>query len=74
MIFDLDSTHSDTYGEQEKTDYNTHYQTNGYHPQVAFDCLTWDFLKADRYLLNLAKSPVQIDNSPPWDKKEIVYS
>ena len=29
MIFDLDSTHSDTYGKQEKTDYNAHYQTNG---------------------------------------------
>jgi len=28
IIFDLDSTHSDTYGEQEKPDYNAHYQTN----------------------------------------------
>ena len=25
MIFDLDSTHSDTYGKQEKTDYKAHY-------------------------------------------------
>ena len=47
MIFDLDSTHSDTYGNQEKTDYNAHYQTNGYHPLVAFDGLTGDFLKAE---------------------------
>ena len=47
MIFDLDSTHSDTYGEQEKTDYNAHYQTNGYHPLVAFDGLTGEFLKAE---------------------------
>ena len=47
LIFDLDSTHSDTYGHQEKTDYNAHYQTNGYHPLVAFDGLTGDFLKAE---------------------------
>src|SRR5699024_7158072 len=42
----LDSTHSDTFGHQEQTDYNAHYQTNGYHPLVAFDGLTGDFLKA----------------------------
>ena len=47
MIFDLDSTHSDTYGDQENTDYNAHYRTNGYHPLVAFDGLTGDFLKAE---------------------------
>ena len=47
MIFDLDSTHSDTYGKQERTDYNAHYQTNGYHPLVAFDGLTGGFLKAE---------------------------
>ena len=41
------STHSDTYGNQEKTDYNAHYQTNGYRPLVAFDGLTGDFLKAE---------------------------
>ena len=46
MIIDLDSTHSDTFGHQEQTDYNAHYQTNGYHPLVAFDGLTGDFLKA----------------------------
>lgn len=47
LIFDLDSTHSDTYGNQEKSDYNAHYRTNGYHPLVAFDGLTGDFLKAE---------------------------
>lgn len=47
MIFDLDSTHSDTFGNQEMTDYNAHYQTNGYHPLVAFDGLTGEFLKAE---------------------------
>lgn len=46
MIIDLDSTHSDTFGNQEQADYNAHYQTNGYHPLVAFDGLTGDFLKA----------------------------
>lgn len=46
MIIDLDSTHSDTFGHQEQTAYNAHYGTNGYHPLVAFDGLTGDFLKA----------------------------
>ncbi len=47
MIFDLDSTHSDTFGNQETSGYNAHYQTNGYHPLVAFEGLTGDFLKAE---------------------------
>lgn len=47
MIIDLDSTHSDTLGNQEKTEYNTHYGTQGYHPLVAFDGLTGDFLKTE---------------------------
>ena len=42
MIIDLDSTHSDTFGNQEQTDYNAHYGTNGYHPLVAFDGLNGD--------------------------------
>lgn len=46
IIFDLDSTHSDTYGNQELTAYNTHYGTVGFHPLVAFDGITGDFLKA----------------------------
>ena len=46
MIIDLDSTHSDTFGNQEQTAYNAHYGTTGYHPMVAFDGLTGDFLKA----------------------------
>lgn len=47
MIIDLDSTHSDTFGNQEDTNFNAHYGTNGYHPLVAFDGLTGDFLKAE---------------------------
>jgi len=46
IIFDLDSTHADTYGEQESASYNTHYGTVGFHPLVAFDGITGDFLKA----------------------------
>lgn len=46
LIFDLDSTHADTYGNQEKYSYNAHYRTLGFHPLVAFDGLTGDFLKA----------------------------
>ena len=47
MIIDLDSTHSDTFGNQEDANFNAHYGTNGYHPLVAFDGLTGDFLKAE---------------------------
>lgn len=46
LIVDLDSTHSDTFGEQESAAYNTHYGTVGFHPLVAFDGVTGDFLKA----------------------------
>jgi hypothetical protein len=46
IIFDLDSTHSDTYGNQESAAYNAHYGTVGFHPLVAFDGVRGDFLKA----------------------------
>ena len=46
IIFDLDSTHADTYGEQESSNFNAHYGTVGFHPLVAFDGVTGDFLKA----------------------------
>lgn len=46
LIFDLDSTHSDTYGNQEDVSYNSHYGTVSYHPLVAFDEVTSDFLKS----------------------------
>ena len=45
LFIDLDFTHSDTYGGQESS-YNTHYGTMGFHPLVAFDGATGDFLKA----------------------------
>ena len=47
MVIDLDSTHSDTYGNQESADFNSHYQTIGYYPLVAFDSLTGMFLGAE---------------------------
>lgn len=46
LLFDLDSTHSDTYGKQDQSAYNAHYGTVGFHPLVAFDGFTGDFLKA----------------------------
>lgn len=42
----MDSTHADTYGCQESSAYNAHYGTVGFHPLVAFDGVTGDFLKA----------------------------
>lgn len=46
LIFDLDSTHSDTFGHQESAAYNAHYGTIGFYPLVAFDGVTGDFLNA----------------------------
>lgn len=46
LILDLDSTHADTFGNQEKSAYNGHYQTNGYHPLLAFDTLSGCLLNA----------------------------
>ena len=46
LIIDLDSTHADTFGKQQSASYNSHYGTVGFHPLVAFDGITGDFLKA----------------------------
>jgi len=46
LFIDVDSTHSDTFGNQESSSYNSHYGTTGFHPLVAFDGATGDFLKA----------------------------
>ncbi len=46
LILDLDSSYAEAHGHQEQTDYNTHYGVVGFHPLVAFDGLTGDFLKA----------------------------
>ena len=46
FVFDLDSANFTTCGDQYGTDYNSHYQTTGYHPLVLFDGLTGDCIKA----------------------------
>ena len=47
MVFDLDSTLLNTYGEQEGEAFNYHYQAHGYHPLLCFDGITGDLLKAE---------------------------
>jgi hypothetical protein len=47
LVIDIDSTHFDTFGKQEDTNYNAHYGTFGYHPLVAYDGVHGDFLKAE---------------------------
>src|SRR5690625_7762632 len=46
IIFDLDSTHSTAYGDQESIAYNAHYGDIGFHPLVAFDVVSGDCLIA----------------------------
>ena len=47
MLFDLDSTLLNTYGNQEGEGFNFHYQAHGYHPLLCYDGLTGDLLKAE---------------------------
>lgn len=47
ILIDIDSTNCTTYGKQYGSNYNSHYSSNGFHPLVAFDGLTGDFLKAE---------------------------
>lgn len=47
IILDCDSTGVQAFGDQELTNYNAHYQQNGYHPLVLFDGVTGDFIKAE---------------------------
>lgn len=47
MLFDLDSTLLETYGNQEGEGFNYHYQAHGYHPLLCYDGLTGDLLKAE---------------------------
>ena len=46
IIFDLDSTNCETYGDQYGSAYNYHYGANGYHPLLMFDGATGDLIKA----------------------------
>jgi len=47
VLLDLDTPLLDTYGEQEGSDFNYHYQSNGYHPILCYDGITRDLLKAE---------------------------
>ena len=74
LIIDLDSTHADTFGQQEDSAFNTHYQTNGYHPLLAFDsfsgCLLgaklrpgneYTFKKAEDFLKSILQRYAELD-------------
>ena len=45
IILDLDSTLLNTYGKQEGSVFNFHYQSNGYHPLVCYNEITGDLIK-----------------------------
>lgn len=45
VVFDLDTTHLDTHGQQELAAYCTHYKSVGYHPFVMYDAITRDCIK-----------------------------
>ena len=47
MLFDIDSTSLNTYGNQVGEGFNCHYQVHGYHPLLCYDGLTGDLLKAE---------------------------
>ena len=47
VLFDLDTTLLETYGDQEGEGFNFHYRAHGYHPQLCYDGLTGDLLKAE---------------------------
>ena len=47
VLLDPDTTLLKTYGEQEGEGYNFYYGANGYHPQMCYDGLTGDLLKAE---------------------------
>jgi len=46
VLFDIDSTLFDTFGNQEGEGFNYHYSNHGYHPLLCYDGLTGDLLKA----------------------------
>ena len=47
VILDIDTTLCNTYGHQEGSSFNYHYQSNGYHPIMCFDSLTGDLVAAE---------------------------
>ncbi len=65
IIFDLDSTHADAYGNQQSITYNAHYGTVGFHPLVTFDSITGDFLKTQLRPGNVYTSNGVVEFSQP---------
>jgi len=47
IILDLDSTLFETFGQQEETSYNYHYNSKGYHPLMLFDGVNGDLMKVE---------------------------
>ena len=47
MVFDVDTTLLDAYGQQEGSAFNYHYQATGYHPIFCYDGITGDLLKEE---------------------------
>lgn len=47
IVLDIDSTHVQTYGNQENKGYNYHYSSTGFHPLVVYNGLTGDLLKVE---------------------------
>lgn len=46
MLFNIDSTLLDTYGNHKGESFNYHYQAHDYHPLPCYDGLTGNLLKA----------------------------
>lgn len=47
IVFDIDSTETETYGKQHGSTYNYHYGSTGFHPLMVFDGMTGDLIKAE---------------------------
>jgi hypothetical protein len=48
LVLDLDSTHCQTYGEQECSSYNAHYRAEGFHPLMVFEAGSGLLLKSEQ--------------------------
>lgn len=66
QILDLDSTNLSTYGHQEGSNFNYHYQAVGYHPLVMFDGMTGDLLKIELRNGNCYTSTNVVDFIKPY--------
>ena len=77
FIFDMDSTHFQTYGHQYGNAFNTHYQAQGFHPLMVFDGMTGDCLKVELCAGNVYTSRNIVSFIGPllsWYQKEFTSS